>query len=148
MKARVLIQIMLMASVMFVGLTAFAAPAAAEKISVEVRSIAASKDGEQMDPKLRDIQSTLNVTFAGYTNFKQLSSHDVTLAPKQSRAVSLPNGSELTLTFNGLAGDLIKLGLGIAGKMNTTLRVSKGSTFFQAGMRYKTGILILAIRVK
>ena len=119
----------------------------AKDITVEVRSIAASREGDSVDPKLKDIQGTLNVTFAGYSNFEQLGVQRVGLAPRKSKKVKLPNGSMLTLTFQGLAGDLIKLGLGIADKMNTTLRVSPGSTFFQAGMRYKGGILILAIKV-
>lgn len=145
---RVLVQMLLLLGMVFVGLTGFTPTAAAADISVTVRSIAASKDGKSVDPKLKDIQSTLNVTFAGYTNFKQLGSRSVSLAQGSSKSVSLPNNDRLTLTFNGYAGDLVKLGLGISDKMNTTLRVSPGSTFFQAGLRYKSGIMILAITVK
>lgn len=145
---KVLIQLLLLLGLAFVGLTGFTPEAAAADISVTVRSIAASKDGKSVDPKLRDIQSTLNVTFAGYTSFTQLGSQSVTMAKGKSSTVALPNRDELTLTFNGYAGSLVKLGLGISKKLNTTLRVSPGSTFFQAGMRYKSGIMILAITVK
>lgn len=148
MKVHVLIQMCLVWTVAMVGLVGFTPDVQAQDLKVEVRTIAASRKGDQVDSALSDIQSTLNVTFAGYTSFKQLSVSNVSLTQGSAEQVKLPNGTEMTLTFNGYAGKLVKLGLGIAGKMSTTLRVSSGSTFFQAGMRHGDGILILAIKVK
>ena len=148
MKINVLIQMFLVMTVAMVGLVGFSPSAQAQDLSVEVRTIAASRTGDTVDSALSDIQSTLNVTFAGYTSFRQLSVNTVALSQGKSEEVPLPNGAEMTLTFNGYAGELVKLGLNIAGKMSTTLRVSSGSTFFQAGVRHKDGILILAIKVK
>jgi len=147
MKTKLLIQMLMAMSVIMVGLTGFAAPAAAEDITVEVRSIEASREDGGLDPKLGDLQGTLDVTFAGYSSFRQLSKETVVLEGAKPKEVALPNDSKLTLTFHGFSDKLVKLGLGISDKMNTTLRVSPGSHFFQAGMRYKKGILILAIKV-
>lgn len=147
MKSSVFIQIMMMASVALVGLTAYVPPSsAAEQVSVEVLVIEASRDGDRVDPRLRDIASTLGVTFSSYTNFRQVSVNDFTLAPGRSGKVSLPGGRDATLTFNGTAGRLVKLGLSIAGQGSTTLRVSKGSTFLRSAARHRGGLLILAIR--
>lgn len=141
------IQAMMMVSITGMGMTAFAQQAHASDVSVEVRSIHASKQGKKFDPQLSALRGKLERGFAGYTNFKQLSVQRVALKNGQKQSVALPNGSKMTLTFYGFAGNLAKMGVGIANRMNTTLRVSKGSTFFQAGMRYNKGILILAIKV-
>ncbi len=122
--------------------------ASAESITVQIRSIHASNDGKSFDPKLKDLKGKLSKAFGGYTNFSQVSVSKFSVAKKEKKSASLPNGSSMTVTFHGYAGKFIKLGLGIAGKLNTTLRASPGSTFFQAGLNYKGGILILAITVR
>ncbi len=134
---------------MFAGLLGFSNPAfAQDKITVEVRSIAASKDGNSFDSSLNDLKSKLTRAFGGYTNFKQVGSTALSIPEKGSKSTSLANGGSLQLTFHGTTGKFVKLGLSIAGKLNTTLKATKGSTFFQAGLNYQSGILILAITVK
>jgi hypothetical protein len=135
-----------MMSVLAVGLVGWTPPAAAD-ITVEVRTISAQKGSPQFDPRLEDLRGQLSKAFAGYTSFSQVDTQSMKMAEKGSGKVRLVNGQEMTLTFFGLAGNLVTLGLNLVGKMNTTLRLSPGSTFFQAGMEYKDGILILAIRV-
>ena len=149
MNVRVLIQTMLMTAVMLFGLTTISAQeASAQDVRVVVRSIEASKGGEYMDPKLNDLKKQLNQPgFAGYSSFKQVDSKSFTLSKGASKSLALKNGKEAKLTFHGHAKDLAKVGLEIVGRMNTTLRLSKGSYFFQAGMRYGKGILILAIKI-
>ncbi len=124
------------------------AEAAAESITVQIRSIAATNDGNSFDPKLNDLKSKLQKAFGGYSNFEQVGNSTFKVAKDQRKSTSLPNGSSITVTFHGYAAKFIKLGLGIAGKLNTTLRASPGSTFFQAGLNYKGGILVLAITVR
>jgi hypothetical protein len=133
----------------FTGLLGLSAPAfAQESITVEVRSIAASKDGDSFDSSLDDLKSKLTRAFGGYTNFKQVGRTSLSIPQKGSKSTSLANGGSLELTFHGTAGKFVKLGLSIAGKLNTTLKATHGSTFFQAGLNYETGILMLAITVK
>lgn len=126
----------------------FTPEAHADSITVEVRSIAATTADDGFDDRLDPLKSKLTKAFRGYKSFKQVGRRVLRLGEKKSKSMPLPNGSELTVSYHGMAGTLVKLGLGIAGKMSTTLRASPGSTFFQAGMDYKKGILILAITVK
>jgi len=122
-------------------------PASAQSIEVEVRAISASKDGDSFDSKLSDLKAKLQKVFANYTSFEQLSKTSIQLDKGQTNSVRLPEGSTLEITFHGLAEDLIKLGVDVGDKLSTTLRASAGSTFFQAGLDYDDGILILAITV-
>lgn len=144
-----MIQTIIVSAVLLFGVAGMAQPAAAQGISVEVRAIAASTKGNSFDPKLKDLERKLKgPAFARYTNFKQVAVTTSSLAKNGSKSVNLPDGSSMKLTFLGYAGKLVKLGVGIPKKLNTTLRLSPGSTFFQAGLRYQSGILILAIRIK
>lgn len=140
------VHILLMMSVLAVGLIGWTQPAAAD-IKVEVRTISAQKGAPKFDERLEDLRGQLTKTFAGYTSFTQVDTQSVSIAEKGSGKVRLVNGQEMTLTFFGLAGNLVSLGLNLVGKMNTTLRLSPGSTFFQAGMAYQDGVLILAIKI-
>jgi hypothetical protein len=70
------------------------------------------------------------------------------LTPSGEKTATLPDGSAMTVKFHGFSGKFIKLGFGIEGKLNTILRATPGGTFFQAGLKYGDGILILAISVR
>lgn len=145
---RTLLNIILTMTVLLAGVFAFAQPAAAQDITVRVRSIAATSQGEAFDSRLADVQKELQTAFRGYTNFKLLDDTNFRLSESQSRTVDLPGGTALTLTFHGISADFIRLGLSIGSQLRTTLRASPGSTFFQAGLDYKNGMLILAISAK
>lgn len=136
-------------AVMVMGaMTGIADTAAAQDVDVKVRSIAASKSGDSFDPQLKSLKTKLTRAFSGYTNFELVQTDDFTLKDSQSKTVTVPGGTEVTLTFHGLAGDFYKMGLTVSDRLNTTLRAAPKSTFFQAGLRYKSGILILAITVE
>lgn len=124
------------------------AQASAESITVQIRSIAATNQGESFDPKLNDLKGKLKKAFGGYSNFKQVGNLNFKVKKGAQKSNKLADGSNITVSFHGYAGKFIKLGLSIAGKLNTTLRASPGSTFFQAGLNYQGGILVLAITVK
>jgi len=120
----------------------------AQEMTVEVRSIAASKDGDGVDDSLESVEAKLEKVFGNYSTFEQIDHSSIELDKDQQKSIDLPDGSTLEVTFHGFADDLIKLGISVAGKLSTTLRASSGSTFFQAGLDYKDGILILAITVE
>ena len=140
-----------LAAAAFVVVLGHGTPAAAddgEAISVGIRSIAASKSGEGVDEKLGDLESKLEKAFGEYSTFEQLTRVSFTVDKGQTKSVTLPEGSEISITFHGPADDLLKVGVGIPSlDMNASLRVSSGSTFFQAGLDYEDGILIVAITV-
>jgi hypothetical protein len=140
---KIILALMVMGTMM-----SFADEAAAQSVDVTVRSISAKKAGNYFDPKLKDLETKLTRAFSGYTYFKLVQKDDFKLSKSASNTVTVPGGTDVTITFHGLAGDFYKMGLSIADKLSTTLRASPGSTFFQAGLSYKSGILILAITVK
>ena len=148
MKLQVYVQTALLGAIAMVAWVGFTPEASAQDASVEVRTIEASRNGDEIDAKLSDLKGELNVAFAGYTSFRQLSVDRLALNQGEPKGVTLPNGADMTITFNGHAGEMVKLGLAIAGKMSTTLRITSGGTFFQAGMKHGDGILILAIKVE
>lgn len=126
----------------------FSLEASAGPISVEIRSIAASEEGEGIDDSLQDVESKLEKVFGNFSKFEQIDRRSLELDKNQKKSITLPDDSTLEVTFHGFADDLIKLGISLAGKLSTTLRASSGSTFFQAGLEYGDGILILAITVR
>jgi hypothetical protein len=140
---KIILALMVMGTMM-----SFADEAVAQSVDVTVRSISAKKAGNYFDPKLNDLKAKLTRAFSGYTYFKLVQKDDFKLSKSASNTVTVPGGTDVTITFHGLAGDFYKMGLSIADKLSTTLRASPGSTFFQAGLSYKSGILILAITVK
>ena len=125
-------------------------PAAAEThtISVEVRSIAADRQTETIDAALSDLEPKLRDVFADYTSFELLERRSITISKDEEQSLTLPQGSELRIGFRGWNEELIELDLELGDKLSTTLRASPGSTFFQAGLSYDEGILILAITVE
>ena len=145
---RTLLNFMMMMVFITGSLFVLSQPVAAETVTVQVRSIAASTQGTSFDPQLSDLKSNLDKGFANYTNFKQVGSTSFKLGDKASNTTKLASGDDLTMTFHGRAGDFVKLGLAIGSRLNTSLRVKPGSTFFQAGLNYQNGILILAITLR
>lgn len=144
---RTLLNIFLTLTVLM-GVLAIARPAAAQDITVRVRAIAATKQGSSFDPKLNDLKNELQKAFGGYSHFKLIDDNSFRLKQSQSRTTDLPGGTQLTLTFHGVTADLLRIGLAIGDQFSTTLRASRGSTFFQAGLDYKNGTLILAITAR
>ena len=142
------LQIATMAVMTSLGVSAFAQSAHAQDVSLEVRSIHATKSGSGMDPGLQDIKGKLERGFGGYKSFKLLSTQVLTLKKGGAKSVRLPNNANMTLNFTGFAGNLANIGMQVQDKVNSKVRLSKGSTFFQAGMRHKGGILITAIKLK
>ena len=121
---------------------------AEESVSVEVRTIYASTDGEECERSLRRFCGRLERGFAGFSSFQQLDHQRLRVEKGESASFSLPTRATVTVTNNGRVDDFVKLGLEIDDRLNTTLRASPGSTFFQAGLRHREGILILAITVE
>ncbi|MFP4597057.1 MAG: hypothetical protein ACOC9J_01315 [Persicimonas sp.] len=135
---------------MLVGIVGYAQPASAQQkdVTIKIRSIAASKHGDSFDKRLDSLKGQLQKAFGSYTNFKLIDEKSFELAKGKSNTASVPGGTKVTVSFEGTSGDFLRLGLSIADKLSTTLRASPGSTFFQAGLDYKDGMLILAITAK
>ncbi|MBH25266.1 MAG: hypothetical protein CMH57_12605 [Myxococcales bacterium] len=126
-----------------------------EAITVQIRTIYATTDAKGVDPKLSDLKGKLVGAFETYGTFKELASHQTTLNTGGSYEFSIPGGNRLVVSHKGPEGkdaktntQLIKLGLGVTDKFKSDVRVSRGTTLFQAGLPHGSGILILAITVR
>lgn len=130
-------------------ITLAASPAlAGESVTVEVRIIAATADGNDFDDELEDIRNRLERGFSDYSSFEQLGRQSQQIRQGRSQNFSLPTGDTLTLSYNGSDDEFVKLGLVLENRLSTNLRATSGSTFFQAGLNYQDGTLVLAITVE
>ena len=144
---RTLLNILLTLTVV-AGVLGFPTPASAQEIDVRIRSISACTEGEAFDSELDDLKNKLLKAFRGYSSFELIGDDQFSLGVKDSHTASVPGGTKVKVTFHGTAGEMLRLGLAIGDKLHTTLRASPGSTFFQAGLDYKSCMLILAITAK
>lgn len=141
--------ILLVATVAVCFLAAPNQAQADESVNVDVRVIrVATSGGAHVDPALGDLKQKLLKAFDGYENFKSLSRNQATIAKGRSHKFTLPDGTALTVTAKDTSGETLRLGLGVGDKFRTNVRVSPGNTFFQAGLPYKGGILVIAITAR
>ncbi len=121
---------------------------AEESITVEVRAIAAGIHDDSFDPALEDLRGRLERGFRDYTSFEQITRRSREISLDSFADFTLPTEDTLTISFRGLDDHLVKLGVTLGDRLDTSLRVSPGSTFFQAGLRYDRRMLVLAITVE
>lgn len=140
---------LLVAAVTTMALLIVASPAWAEdSVSVEVRAIAADSDGDHIDEELEDIESRLRRGFTDYSSFRHIERNRRDIERDDAAAFELPTDDLLTLTYRGHTDEFVQLGLELENRLSTSLRATPGSTFFQAGLTYGEGTLVLAITVE
>lgn len=116
------------------------------KVRCEIQIIHATRGKAFMDPSLKPVARFLKNSFgARFQAFKQLGRSSMTLSKSQRSAKKLPNDTELSLTYLGSDKQQLRLVMEVGG-MKTVVKVHNGGLFFQAGRRYKSGMLIVAIR--
>lgn len=120
---------------------------AKDEIGLKVVVIHATQNAGGVDPSLKRIKSALQSSFGNYTSFKSLAKADIRLQKSdKSPNLQLPNGQKASFRYDGSDGKNHKLHLAIPkSKVNVDLRSPFKRPFFQAGMKYRDGILILAL---
>jgi hypothetical protein len=120
--------------------------AIADEVKFKVRVVLATTQGDLIDPNIpANLKKYLQDSFgARYSSFRLLDSRVVTVASGNTGEVPLPDDSVLKLKYRGKEGGFIKLTMEIR-DLKTTIRIKDGGLFFQAGHKYKNGMLILAI---
>ena len=122
---------------------------AADLVNVKVAVIHAAKDKGASDPALKKIETSLRKAFGGFSSFKQLDKHQFKLKKTGQKKLSLPNGLSAAVRYDGQKGKYHMMRLNIPkSKVDVALRVPAKRMFYQAGMKYKGGILILAFYLK
>ena len=116
---------------------------------VKVAVIHATKAKAPKDPALKKIEKSLKTAFGGYKSFKQLDKQVLKLTAGKPANIKLPGAQKARLTYKGKKGKRHMMTLAIPkSKVNVDLRVPARKLFYQAGIPYKNGILILAFYLK
>ncbi len=119
------------------------------EVTFEVVVIHATKSGKGVDAALQQYKTPLVRSFKDYSSFNKLDKKVFRLAPSKKHSVKLPNGhGNATFAYNQANGKhhSVKLAIPKAG-VEADLRMPLNKPFFQAGLRYKNGILIVAFRL-
>ena len=120
----------------------------ARKVRCDIQVIHATSGQNFVDPQLKPISRYLKNSFgARYQSFRQLGRSSLSLAKKQKGRHMLPNDTKLLLTYLGASDSLLRIVMEVGG-LKTTVKVHDGGLFFQAGRKYKGGMLIVAIRAR
>ena len=120
--------------------------AAESEAHCTVRVILAKGGGGGMDPAIKNpLERYLTKSFgARYESFDLLNTVSLDILRGKRGEVPLPDGTWLRLTYLGNQGEFIKLSMEMPG-VKTLVRIRDGGLFFQAGHKYKGGMMILAI---
>ena len=114
---------------------------------VAVKTIHA-KDAKEESTAPAALTKRLTMAFPKYTAFHLLGSAKWDLAKGATGTHELPNKQALKVKYLGPQDDFLKLQVAIPPKLKTDVRVKNGGTFYQAGMDYNGGILILSINAE
>ncbi len=116
------------------------------EVKFRVTVLLATAQGDHVDPQIgKRIREYLAKSFgARYSSFRQLDTRVLRVALDKTGEMLLPDQSTLGLRFRDIHGEFVKLTMTIK-DLQTTIRIRNGGLFFQAGHRYKNGILVLAI---
>jgi len=116
------------------------------EVKFRVNVLLATTQGDHIDPQIsKRIKDYLTKSFgARYSSFRQLDTRVLRVSLDKTGEMPLPDQSTLGLRFRDIHGEFVKLTMTIK-DLRTTIRIRNGGLFFQAGHRYKNGILILAI---
>jgi len=118
------------------------------RIKCEIQVIWAKHGKKHIDDDLKPIAHYLRNSFGNrYERFELHSQGGFTLEKRRSGVQKLPNDSRLKLTFLGVEKALLRLTMEVSG-LKTTVKIHDGGLFFQAGRKYRGGMLVVAIRVR
>lgn len=123
--------------------------AAAEPVArVEVTVLHAKKSPPFLHEKAKPYWDTLRRTFGDrFAFYDYLSSHVGELKKEERLDVAMPEGGTFTVVYQGASKDgKSALLLFQTEGLKTNVRLHDGGIVFQAGKRYKGGILIIGIK--
>lgn len=132
------------------------APAAAAKaqLRADVLVLHATNSKQGVDARLRELPELTKPPFSAYDSYAVLSHGKLPLAPGSSSQLELPNGRVLRAQLlEVLKGDFVRLSASINQPGGDdflpllAVKAKLGQRFIVAGQSYKSGILVLVIRV-
>ncbi|HVU03743.1 MAG TPA: hypothetical protein VHE30_18420 [Polyangiaceae bacterium] len=131
-----------------------APPAAPASYSAEVLVLHATNGDKGIDPRIGEMPELKQPPFSSYKSYELLSKVKLPLKKDDPKTTELPNGRVLqTKLVDVLPDDAMKISASInqpGGKTFLPLlevKAKVGQSFIVAGQSYKSGILVLVIRV-
>ena len=121
-------------------------PGARESAALELTvTVILAKKGEPrpIPEDLKTLARYLGSSFKGYGDFSLVARHPVNVRGGQPATVQLPNGTTLLMRHDGVRDGYHHLHLEVGG-LKTTVHVTPGATFFQAGRAWQDGMIVLA----
>ncbi len=127
----------------------------AASLFVELSVLHATHESRQIDPRVADLTELTKPPFSSYERYRLIERVRLPLATRVPVVRRLPNGRMLrTELIERERGDVVHLvssinqpgGSSFLPLLEVTARV--GQRFIVAGQRYKTGILVLVLRVQ
>lgn len=126
----------------------------AERFAAEVTVLYANNSHRGIDKRIGHMPELKRPPFSSYDSYELLSRTHMPIAKGQSRTLRLPNGRVLkTKLINVLPRDFVRLSASINQPHGKTflplleVKAKVGQAFIVAGQSYKSGILVLVIRV-
>ncbi|MBT8372455.1 MAG: hypothetical protein KJO34_15920 [Deltaproteobacteria bacterium] len=117
-------------------------------VTIEVKTVLASSEGNNLDPQLSEMADELKNLFR-YTSYRLLGSDRLTLKPHQTGELSLPSRRRLQITHRGIRNQRVELFLKMFKKrknvFETNIRQNNRSSLIVGGPRYKNGYLLFSI---
>ena len=117
-------------------------------VRIDVKTILASNEGGDTDPRLRDLVRELQSVFR-YSSYKLIGRDRLNLKMNRSERISLPGGRRMSITLKGISGRRATLQLEIyKGKrqiFQTVIQLRNQSSITVGGPKYKGGYLLFNI---
>jgi hypothetical protein len=141
---------MSMALIGSLSLTGLSTAYSKDTVSLKVAVVHASKIAGKSDKKISArMGKSLRTAFGQFKSFQQLTKTTLKLKKGKRVAVNLPTKDKAVVVYDGKSGKKHRISLLIPEhKVRMKLSAPAKKLFYQAGIRYKNGILILAFYLK
>ena len=117
-------------------------------VQIDVKTILASNEGRDIDPRLRGLVRELKSVFR-YSSYQLLSQDRANLRMNRSERISLPGGRMMSITLKGLSGRRATLRLEIYKRkeqiFQTVIQLRNQSSVTVGGPEYRGGYLLFNI---
>ena len=117
-------------------------------VRIDVKTILASNEGRDIDPRLRGLVRELKSVFR-YSSYQLLSQDRANLRMNRSERISLPGGRMMSITLKGLSGRRATLRLEIYKRkeqiFQTVIQLRNQSSVTVGGPEYRGGYLLFNI---
>ncbi len=131
------------------GLFSATAVHAKGKLQLKTAVIYATKTGKMDSNIKKEMQKSLSATFGAYKGFKLINKGNQPLSKATPATIKLPTKQKALISLIGKKGKAYQLKLSIPkDKVKVKLSAPPKKLFYQAGIPYKKGRLILAFYLK